>query len=90
MMNGRQRARWYADQVSDLQRLHRQTREAPAEAVLVLHAIQKLHEARQLALASEGCDQTTVGPPATAQPTTGPSATGQSAATGGDRDPTPT
>ena len=53
-MNGRQRARWYADQVSDLQRLQKQTREAPAEAVLLGQALQKLREARDLALASAG------------------------------------
>jgi hypothetical protein len=50
MMNGKQRARWYADLISGGQRLRRQARGA-ADSVLLDAALVKLGEARALALA---------------------------------------
>ena len=55
MMNGKHRARWIADQITELQRLQKKTQNKP-EAILVAQAIEKLAAARTLALAdsSEG------------------------------------
>lgn len=50
MMNGKHRARWIADQITELQRLQKKTRGKP-EAPLVAAAIEKLAAARTLALA---------------------------------------
>ena len=50
MMNGKHRARWIADQITELQRLQKKTRGKP-EAPLVASAIEKLAAARTLALA---------------------------------------
>jgi hypothetical protein len=50
MLNGKQRSRRYADQISELQRV---AKKAGAERPLVVQAIAKLAEARDLAL-SEG------------------------------------
>jgi hypothetical protein len=48
-MNGRQRAKWYADAISDLQRLQKQARGRVDDAPLRI-AVDKLREARELAL----------------------------------------
>ena len=48
-MNGKQRARWYANSISDLQRLQKQTRGRIDDAPLRT-ALEKLREARELAL----------------------------------------
>ena len=48
-MNGRQRARWYATAISDLQRLQKQARGRVDDAPLQT-AIDKLRDARELAL----------------------------------------
>jgi hypothetical protein len=48
-MNGRQRAKWYADAISDLQRLQKQARGRIDDAPLRV-ALDKLREARDLAL----------------------------------------
>jgi hypothetical protein len=55
-MNGRQRARWYADAISDLQRAHKQARGSSDEP-LVSEAIEKLRAARLHALANASDDK---------------------------------
>lgn len=56
-MNGKHRARWIAEQITELQRLQKKTRDRP-EAPFVAEAISKLHQARTLALSdkAEGDD----------------------------------
>jgi hypothetical protein len=49
MMNGKQRARWLADLISELQRFTSKAREAP-EAGHVRKALNSLDEARRAAL----------------------------------------
>jgi hypothetical protein len=49
VMNGKQRAKWYADAISDLQRLQKQARGRVDDAPLRT-AVEKLREARELAL----------------------------------------
>lgn len=51
-MNGRQRARWYADQVSDLERLQKQARGRPDSDDLA-QAISRLRDAREKALSDD-------------------------------------
>lgn len=52
MMNGKQRARWLAEIVSETQHCLSKTREAP-EAEHLRQAINHLHDARQTALESD-------------------------------------
>jgi hypothetical protein len=54
-MNGRKRARWYADVISDLQRAHKQAR-GSSDASLISEAIAKLQTARLHALADVSND----------------------------------
>jgi len=56
-MNGKHRARWIAEQITELQRLQKKTKGKP-EAPIVAEAISKLHQARSLALSDtvEGDD----------------------------------
>ena len=49
MMNGKQRARWLADCISELQRFTSRAKEAPEEG-LVRKALANLDEARRAAL----------------------------------------
>jgi hypothetical protein len=51
MMNGKQRARWLADCISELQRFTSKAKDAP-EAGLVRKALANLDEARRAALES--------------------------------------
>ena len=51
MMNGKQRARWLADMISELQRFTSKAREAP-EANDVRKALASLDDARRAALES--------------------------------------
>lgn len=55
-MNGRQRARWYADQVSDLEKLQKQARGRP-DAALLDQAVECLRAAREEALADVPRDE---------------------------------
>ena len=57
MMNGKQRARWLADLISELQRFTSKAKEAP-EAGHVRKALNSLDEARRAALES-GSDSET-------------------------------
>ena len=56
MMNGRQRARWYADVISDLQRAQKQARGNPDEE-LVGSAITMLQAARTRAQMCEDAER---------------------------------
>jgi hypothetical protein len=49
-MNGKHRARWLAEIISEIQRFHKQAR-GSAEDGLVTQALEKLHTAREKALA---------------------------------------
>jgi hypothetical protein len=52
MTNGKHRARWLADIISEVQRYHSKAREAP-ESAAVRQALSRLAEARQAALDSD-------------------------------------
>jgi|GEM_PF-2272184 hypothetical protein len=52
MTNGKHRARWLADIISEVQRYHSKAREAP-ESNAVRQALSRLAEARQVALDSD-------------------------------------
>jgi len=52
MMNGKQRARWLADMISEAQRYISKAREAP-EVVTVRKAVNLLDDARHMAVESD-------------------------------------
>ena len=55
MMNGKQRARWIADAISDLQRIQKQSRGKPEDGDLT-QALENLRRAREKALADAGAE----------------------------------
>jgi hypothetical protein len=57
MMNGKHRARWISELISEAQRLHKKARGCPEDALLT-QALEKLATARDMALddKSEGSD----------------------------------
>lgn len=57
MTNGKHRARWLADIISEVQRYLSKVRESP-EASLIRQALSKLADARQAALESDPGDKT--------------------------------